>query len=171
MKEAITPPLNPRGVALKEGDLKRGKVLYTRWKANASYAWDTGVAIGRYLAELKNGHLIARKCNRCLRIMIPPRMFCEWCFRPTDEWVYVSDSGKVNTFSICYVDWAANRIEKPTIPAVIEIDGASQGMGILHLLGEVEPEEVRVGLRVRAVWKPEAEREGAITDILYFKPA
>jgi len=53
---------------------------------------------------------------------------------------------------------------------VIELDGASQGIGLFHLLGEVKPEEVKVGLRVQAVWKPPAEREGAITDIKYFKP-
>jgi uncharacterized OB-fold protein len=29
---------------------------------------------------------------------------------------------------------------------------------------------VKIGMRVQAVWKPENEREGAITDILYFKP-
>jgi hypothetical protein len=35
----------------------------------------------------------------------------------------------------------------------------------------VEPDAVHIGMRVQAVWKPEDEREGAITDILYFKPA
>ena len=56
------------------------------------------------------------------------------------------------------------------IPAVIEIEGASKGMGIMHLLGEVDPDEVKMGMKVKAVWKPAEEREGAITDILYFKP-
>jgi uncharacterized OB-fold protein len=58
----------------------------------------------------------------------------------------------------------------PRIPTVIEIDGASKGMGILHLLGNVKPEDVKIGMRVRAVWKPESERTGSITDILYFEP-
>jgi uncharacterized OB-fold protein len=26
-------------------------------------------------------------------------------------------------------------------------------------------------MKVKAVWKPESEREGAITDIIYFEPA
>ncbi|MEJ5186998.1 MAG: Zn-ribbon domain-containing OB-fold protein, partial [Candidatus Geothermincolales bacterium] len=157
----------------REEDLKEGKLLSLLWKPNLKYAWDNGVAIGRYLAELKEGRIIARKCNKCRRIMLPPRMFCELCWRPTDEWVYVEDTGTVNTFSICYINWDASRLPegaRPHIPAVIEIDGASPGMGILHKLGEVEPEEVRIGMRVKAVWKDPAEREGSITDILYFKP-
>ena len=162
------------GTYYKEKDLKDGKLLSLGWTPKLQYAWDDGVAIGRYLKELKNGKIIARKCNKCDRIMIPPRMFCELCWRPTDEWVYCKDTGRINTYSICYVNWDASRIkkgEKPHLPAVIEIDGASPGMGIMHILGEVNPDDIKIGMKVKAVWKKPAEREGSITDILYFKPA
>jgi uncharacterized OB-fold protein len=53
---------------------------------------------------------------------------------------------------------------------VIDVDGASTGMGIMHLLGEVDPQTVRIGLKVKALWKPAEQRDGAITDILYWKP-
>jgi uncharacterized OB-fold protein len=45
-------------------------------------------------------------------------------------------------------------------------------MGILHLLEEVEPDPVKIhiGMKVQAVWKPKEERQGAITDIKYFRP-
>jgi uncharacterized OB-fold protein len=87
-----------------------------------------------------------------------------------DEYVPLQDTGTVNTYSLCYVTWDVKRIKEPEIPAVIEIDGASPLQGILHKLGEVEPGNVEIGMRVQAVWKPEDEREGAVTDILYFKP-
>lgn len=158
------------GVGLRESDFAEKKVLFTEWKPDARYAWDAGVAIGRYLAELKEGRIIGVRCNHCRRTVVPPRIFCEWCFRPMDEWVYLEDHGVVNTFSICYVRWDMERLEEPLIPAVIEIAGASKGMGILHLLGEVDPQKVKIGMKVKAVWKPAAERIGAITDIRYFKP-
>jgi len=101
---------------------------------------------------------------------VPPRMFCEQCFRPTDEWVYVKDTGRVNTFSISYLGGDAERIKTPIPVAVIELDGASPGVGILHKLGNVDPKEVRFGMRVRAVWRPPEERAGSVTDILYFEP-
>lgn len=158
------------GVGLRESDFTEKKVLFTEWKPEARYAWDAGVAIGRYLAELKEGRIIGVRCNHCRRTVVPPRVFCEWCFRPMDEWVYLEDHGVVNTFSICYVRWDMERLEEPLIPAVIEIAGASKGMGILHLLGEVDPKRVKIGMKVKAVWKPASERIGAITDIRYFKP-
>jgi hypothetical protein len=97
-------------------------------------------------------------------------MFCEKCFRPTDEWVYLQDTGTVNTYSISYIRWDASRVPEPSIPAVIDIDGASPGMGILHLLGDVSPDDVKIGMRVRAVWKPARQRTGSVLDIRYFRP-
>jgi uncharacterized OB-fold protein len=87
-----------------------------------------------------------------------------------DEYIPLQDTGIVNTFSLCYVTWDVQRITTPEIPAVIEIDGASPLHGIMHKLGEVDPQAVQIGMRVKAVWRPPEERQGAITDILYFKP-
>jgi uncharacterized OB-fold protein len=137
---------------------------------DARYAWDTGVAVSRYLRGLKQGQILARKCPQCRRVLVPPRMFCEQCFRPTDRWIEVEDTGVVNTFSLCYVSWDMRPLEIPEIPAVIEIDGASSGIGFMHKLGEVDPDQVHVGMAVEAVWKPEGEREGSILDIRYFRP-
>jgi len=124
-------------------------------------------------SDFKKGRIIARICHKCDRIMLPPRMFCELCFRPTDEWMFVKDTGVINTFSIAKVNWDASRRgpkEPPLLPAVIEIDGASEGMGIMHMLGEVDPKDLKIGMKVKAVWKKPEDRIGAITDILYFKP-
>jgi hypothetical protein len=102
--------------------------------------------------------------------MIPPRMFCERCFCPTDDWVYVNDTGRILTFSLCYVSWDVRRLKQPEIPAVIAIDGASPGMGILHLIKKVRPKQVRVGMAVRAVWRAPSKRRGSVTDIAYWEP-
>ncbi|MEO0099127.1 MAG: Zn-ribbon domain-containing OB-fold protein [candidate division WOR-3 bacterium] len=158
------------GTGLKDEEIKERKVCLAYWKADAKYAWDCGIAIGKYLAGLKEGKILGVKCEKCGRIMVPPRIFCEECFRTIDSWVELKDTGKVNTFSLCYITWDMKFLKEPQIPAVIEIDGASPGHGIMHLLGEVKPEEVKVGMKVKAVWKKKEEREGAITDILYFKP-
>jgi len=158
------------GTPLSQADFDEGKILTTHWKPKLEYGWDAGVAISRYLAELKNGRLIGIKCNRCRRTVVPPRVVCEWCWEPMEDWVYLEDTGTVNTFSICYIRWDATRAKEPQIPAVIEIHGASRGAGILHLLDEVNPDDVTIGMKVQAVWKPAEERSGSITDIKYFRP-
>jgi uncharacterized OB-fold protein len=161
---------NYAGTSLSEDEIRKGDVLSSQDQMLADFAWDTGVAIGRYLDGLKAGIILGSYCRHCHRTVVPPRTVCEWCFNPMDHFVPLSDIGTVNTFSLCYVTWDVQRIEEPEIPAVVEIEGASPLHGIMHKLGEVDPQQVTIGMRVQAVWKPAEEREGAITDIRYFKP-
>jgi uncharacterized OB-fold protein len=149
---------------------KEEKYLKIKYKFEPRYSWAAGVAISKFLDGMKEGRIIARKCYGCNRILVPPRMYCEQCYRPTDEWVYIKDTGTINTFSISSVGTDARRLKTPVLVAVVDLDGASPGMGILHTLGEVEPSKVSIGIKVQAVWKPSGEREGAITDIRHFKP-
>lgn len=156
--------------SLSEADIRDGKVLSIHDNLSGEFSWDTGVAIGKYLAGLKRGVILGSSCVNCRRTVVPPRNVCEWCYRPMHKFVPLEDTGTVNTFSLCYVTWDVQRIKEPETPAVIEIDGASPMHGIMHKLGEVDPQEIKIGMRVKAVWKPADERQGAITDILYFKP-
>src|SRR5207245_7998208 len=134
----------------------------TKCNTYLKYFWAFGVAVSRFLNELKNGKIVGRKCNKCKRILVPPRIFCENCFRDTDEWIYVKDTGKINTYSIAYVGADASRLKEPQYIAVINIDGATEGMGFLHLLGDVSSaKHVKIGLKVKAVWRPETERVGS----------
>jgi len=158
------------GKEITADQLKQGEYLDTVERFEPKYSWAAGVAISKFLEEMKKGRLIGRKCSNCKRILIPPRMYCEQCYRPTDDWEYVKDTGTINTFSISHVGTDARRLSEPILVAVVDIDGASPGMGILHTLGEVEPAKVRIGMKVKAVWKPPSQRQGAITDIRYFKP-
>ena len=158
------------GTPLSEKDFQEGNILYNFDELRGDFAWDTGIAIGQYLAAFKEGLILGSRCKTCRKVVVPPRTVCEWCFHPMDEYVPLQDTGTVNTFSLCYVTWDVKRIKEPEIPAVIEIDDASPLHDIMHMLGEVEPDNIKIGLRVKAVWKPPEKREGSVTDILYFKP-
>ena len=158
------------GTPLSSEDFKKGRVISVPYEPKAQYAWDTGQAMGHYLRELKAGRIVGRECAQCVRVLVPPRMFCEQCFRTTDKWVTVKDTGVVNTFSLCYITWDMRKLKDPEIPAVIEIDGAAKGHGIMHKLGDVDPKAVKIGMKVKAVWKPAAEREGSILDIRHWAP-
>ncbi|MDQ7849924.1 MAG: Zn-ribbon domain-containing OB-fold protein [Armatimonadota bacterium] len=178
-REPIAPVVRDglRATPLREEHLRSGAVSLERWEPQLVYRWDTGLAIGRFLDGLRAGKILGVRCDRCHRTVTPPRAFCEWCFKPVDAWVELADTGTINTFSICTVTWDMQPLAVPQVPAVIEIDGTQPRVGFLHLIGGLNAQtvegirqEVRVGQRVRAVWKSEAQRSGAITDILYFTP-
>jgi hypothetical protein len=158
------------GTHVSEKDIASRGITYTWWEPEAQYSWSLGPAMSRFLQELKQGRIVGRSCRRCKRVIVPPRMFCEYCYGLTEKWIYLEDTGTVETFSISYIDPDARRIKKPILIGVISIDGASPQHGFMHYFGEMKPEELHIGMRVKAVWKPKEERKGAITDIKYFKP-
>jgi acetyl-CoA C-acetyltransferase len=162
-----TPPYTTGGHPLSEARF-RSAVGAVEHRLDARYSWDAGVAVGRYLDGLQAGKILGRECRRCERVLVPPRMFCERCFRETDAWVEVEDTGIVQTYSICHVSWDMQPLDPPEIPAVVAVDGSDGGF--LHKLGEIDPDDARVGMAVEAVWKPVGERTGSILDIEYFRP-
>lgn len=162
--------VEPLGTGLSNEQFRDGGVLCESWEPVLRYAWDKGVAMRAYLDGLKAGRLTGVRCKKCDRTVIPPRAFCEKCFGADIEFVPLPSTGTVNTFSITHVRWDMVRLEKPQIPAVIDVDGTNPRAGILHLIDEVEPAKVKVGMKVQAVFKPASERTGAITDIRHWKP-
>jgi acetyl-CoA C-acetyltransferase len=162
-----TPPFTSGGHPLSDAAF-RTAVGAVDHRLGARYSWDAGVAVGRFLDGLRAGKILGRECRRCERVLVPPRMFCERCFRETDGWIEVEHTGAVQTYSICHVSWDMQPLESPQIPAVVSIDGSDGGL--LHLLGEVDPDDVRIGMDVEAVWKPVGERTGSILDIDHFRP-
>ena len=162
-----TPPYTAGGHPLSDGGF-RSALGAVDHRLGARYSWDAGVAVGRFLDGLRAGKILGRECRRCERVLVPPRMFCERCFRETDGWIEVEHTGTVQTYSICHVSWDMQPLDPPEMPAVISIDGSDGGF--LHMLGEVDPDAVRIGMDVEAVWKPVGERAGSILDIDHFRP-
>lgn len=158
------------GTPLSGRDFYRGGVITWDDQYEVEYDWDSGVAISAYLDGLKEGKLLASYSPGSDRTVVPPRTFDELSWTPIDDLRELPGTGTVNTFSLCMVNWDATRRDEPLMPAVIELDGASPGQGILHMLDEVDPDDIEIGMKVEAVWKPAQQREGAITDIRYFRP-
>jgi uncharacterized OB-fold protein len=144
--------------------------ISVKHRPEMEYAWATGVAITKFLKGLKDGQILGAHCNDCNRTVCPPRMFCEECFNPMNHYVKLPDTGVINTFSLAFIRTDASRRENAEIPAVIDIDGTTiSPSGFLHLIDENTPhDKVKVGMKVKAVWKNVDERKGDITDIKFF---
>jgi uncharacterized OB-fold protein len=164
MKETV----KPRGKPLTAEQMKQ--VPHVTAKPQAKYAWAAGVAMSHFLEGLKQAKILARRCYSCERVLVPPRMFCERCYRTTDEWVELPGTGVIETFSVSFLDTDANRIQEPIFVGVLAFDGAPPHCGIMHYFGEVTSDEIHIGMPVEPVWKPKDARVGAITDIKYFRP-
>jgi uncharacterized OB-fold protein len=130
----------------------------------------TAGAVGsKFLIALRDkGKIMGTCCPSCGKVYMPARSTCQDCFVQIKKWVEISDKGTVLTYAIDYEKKPPQPVEPPIIYAIVQLDGADTGF--VHMLGEVDPEKLRVGMRVQAVFKPKKERTGSILDIKYFKP-
>jgi len=123
----------------------------------------------RYLRALREGKLIGQRCPACGKVYIPPRGACPVDGVPTTTDVELPDVGTVTTFCVVNVPFQGQRIPSPYVAAQILLDGAD--IAFQHLVLGCEPDEVRMGMRVRAVWKPPDEWGTTSENISHFEPA
>lgn len=126
-----------------------------------------GLAGERFFRALKDeGQILGALCASCDMIYVPARQFCERCMDELDDWSDVGTVGNVHTFTLVYENVDGTPRDTPEAVAFVRMgDG-----GIVHWLGDVDPEAVHIGMPVEAVLKPPGDREGSILDIKYFRP-
>ncbi|GAB3130241.1 OB-fold nucleic acid binding domain-containing protein [Tsukamurella serpentis] len=122
----------------------------------------------RYLRALAQGRLLGQRCSTCGNVYVPPRNACPIDGIPTTEEVDLPDTGVVTTFCVVNVPFLGQRITPPYVAAYVLIDGAD--IPFLHLVLGCEPSEVRMGMRVRASWRPRAEWSESPGNISHFEP-
>lgn len=132
------------------------------------YDYTPGVAKSRFLRALAQGRILGQRCPACHKVYVPPLDFCPRDGIPVDGDLELPDTGIVTTFCIVNVPFAGQAVECPYVSASILFDGAD--IPIFHLVQEVPAEEVRMGMRVQAVWRDEAEMEPTFETIRSFRP-
>ncbi len=132
------------------------------------YNFTAGAAAARFLTQVKKGVLTGQRCPSCEQVYIPPRGSCPACGCPTEEEVEVSDKATIQSFTIVTIPIPNNPIQPPYIIANLVADGAN--ISFLHLISECVNEDVHIGQRVQALWKPEEEWDYAMDNIKYFRP-
>lgn len=122
----------------------------------------------KFLIGLKNGKILARRDPATSRVYCPPREGSPTHGTEMGEYLEVKDTGTLTTFCIVNVAFEGQVMKVPYVYGAILLDGADTPF--LHLIN-VPVAEARMGMRLKAEWKPQAEREGSFTDILYFSPS
>jgi uncharacterized OB-fold protein len=122
----------------------------------------------RFLRGLADGRLLAQRCPVCGKVYIPPRGACPTDGVPTTDEVELPDRGIVTTFCVVNVDYPGQRVAAPYVAAAVLLDGAD--IPFQHLILGCDPDEVRMGMRVRAEWKPREEWGTTLENIDHFRP-
>jgi len=121
-----------------------------------------------FYRALQEGRIIGQRCPVCQKVYTPPRSACPVDGVATTDEVQLADQGTVTTFCIVNVPFLGQKITPPYVSAYVLLDGAD--IAFLHLILDIPAEEVRMGMRVEAVWKPREEWGTTIENISHFRP-
>ena len=125
-------------------------------------------AESEFLRAIVQGRILGRRRSNGPEVYVPPRDYCPSDGVEMGEYVEVADVGTVTTFGIVNVPFAGQQIKPPYVTAYILLDGSD--VPIQHLVLGCEASEVRMGMRVRAVWEPEESRPATMKAIAHFEP-
>lgn len=137
-------------------------------KVAIPFDYSAGRAGSKFLIGLRDEKKIrGLRCPTCNKVWVPPRTTCKGCFGSLDEWVDVSDTGTLLTYTVVREQNDAAQSKKvPFAYGIIQLDGADTGF--VHMLGDVDLDSIEIGMRVQAVF--EEERKASVLDIKHFKP-
>lgn len=121
-----------------------------------------------YLRAIAQGKLLGAKTGENGKVYFPPHGADPATGQPTTDFVELPDKGTVTTFAIINIPFQGQRIKPPYVAAYVLLDGAD--IPFLHLVADIDAHEVRMGMRVEAVWKPRDEWGFGIDNIEYFRP-
>ena len=117
---------------------------------------------------MSEGRILGQRCPSCRKVYVPPRGSCPRCGVATQEEVEISGKGTVTTFCIVRIPSENLSVKPPYAAAHILLDGAD--IPFFALILECPFDQVRMGMRVEAVWAPPEEWTTSFGNIRHFRP-
>ncbi len=117
--------------------------------------------VRRYASALMEGKLIGHKCPKCGLVYAPPRGYCPIdVIETTDaDEVTLANTGVVTNFTVVTpVQYYGQEETEPFAKVSIQLDEPGGNLTLQDTV-DVPVDQVRVGMRVEAVWEPEGERD------------
>ena len=143
-------------------------VRSVRTPAQLDYEFTAGDATTRFLKGITQKKIIGQQANPGSRVYVPPRGADPELGQPTPIEVEVAQTGTVTSFCVVNLQFYGSVMEIPYTSALILLDGAD--LSIMHLIQEVPADQVRIGMRVEAVWRDDADIEPTLESIKWFRP-
>lgn len=163
------PPSALKPVTMPDAVANVEQVQSVRTPIAIDYEVTPGVGLSNYLRGLKEKKILADVCPDTGQVVFPPRGVAPMAGKRPTEMVEVGHAGYIDSFNVTRIPIKTRPdLEPPYVSAWVVPDGAN--VGSIALVAGIAPEDVRLGMRVRAVWKPDDELEESATNILHWEP-
>ena len=143
-------------------------VRSVRTPAEMVFQYTPGQASSRYLKGIAQKKILGARVGPGAKVYVPPRGADPQLGKPTTEQVEVSDHGTLVSFCVVNVAFYGGTVEIPYTTGNILLDGSDQP--IMHMIQECPVDQVRIGMRLEAVWVDDADLGPTMESIRWFRP-
>jgi hypothetical protein len=143
------------------------QVRSVRTPARLDFTYTAGVATTRFLTGLSEGKILGERAPGG-KVYVPSRGADPQLGVPTSEPVELPHVGTLVSFCVVNVAFYGQGMEIPYTSGLILLDGSD--LPLMHLIQECPVDDVRIGMRVEAVWVDEADLGPTLESIRYFRP-
>lgn len=116
------------------------------------YVYTAGKNGEEFLKALKDKKILGGRCEKCGKVSVPPKMFCD-CFglQKLEE---IKGKPIIDSFTVIYYDNDGKKLETPITLGFISFEGVEGGIlayveGVPEIGKEVEILEYNIPLRVK----------------------
>jgi uncharacterized OB-fold protein len=107
------------------------------------------------------------RCEKCSKTFVPPREYCEHCWtKIADKRVDLGNEGELVNYAVVRYNDKHLPKKAPYILGQIKLTGADTPL--THIVMGVDPKDVRVGMKVKAVFAEKTTN--TILDLDHFEP-
>lgn len=132
------------------------------------YTFVAGTGRSLFLSGLAQKKILARDCPSCSRTYVPPPTQCSSCLVDLGPPKELDGTGIIETFCVINFPFPGQTLTPPYAVAHIKLSGATTTL--MHLIGDVEPAEVKIGMTVEPVWVDDGELGTSLASIRHFRP-
>jgi hypothetical protein len=123
----------------------------------------------KFIIDLRDKKKITGvRCEKCSKTFIPPREYCEFCWtKIADRRVDLGNEGELVNYTVVRYNDKHLPKKAPYILGQILLPGADTPL--THIVSGIDPKDVRVGMKVKAVFAEKTTH--TIMDLDHFEPA
>ncbi len=99
----------------------------------------------------KRHELVVQRCAECGTYRFPMRQICPNCLSSQSAWVKVSGEGEIYSYNVMHQVYHPGFAD--SVPYAVVVVMLKEGARMVSNVVGVKPDEIRIGMRVRAVFE------------------
>jgi uncharacterized OB-fold protein len=99
--------------------------------------------IEQFYKFISQGKLMAAKCSKCGKLLLPPRPLCNNCFGQEFSWVEVWGKGKLLSYTVIHVAPSQFQSLAPYTVGIVQLEN---GLKLPGMISGLAQDQLKIGM-------------------------